>query len=131
MTIFLLVFPESEPNASIFLTTSMPSVMDPKTTCFPSNQDVFAVHIKNCDPLVLVPALAIDKIPGPIKKRTNWIVENTGMGEGEVFIGKFLAINALSTSAVMISKVTALAHKIWYHAMESRILKSETLLTRA
>lgn len=28
----------------------------PKTTCLPSNQSVFTVHRKNCEPLVLGPA---------------------------------------------------------------------------
>ena len=46
-----------------FFTTSMPSTTDPKTTCFPSNQEVLAVHKKNCEPLVLGPALAIERIP--------------------------------------------------------------------
>jgi len=46
-----------------FLTTSMPSTMVPNTTCFPSSQDVLAVQIKNCDPLVLGPALAMLRMP--------------------------------------------------------------------
>ena len=41
----------------------MPSTTDPNTQCLPSNQDVFAVHKKNCEPLVLGPALAIERIP--------------------------------------------------------------------
>ena len=45
---------------------SYPSVTIPKTTCFPSSHDVLAVQMKNWDPLVLGPALAIDKIPGPV-----------------------------------------------------------------
>ena len=54
-----------------FLTTSMPSTTDPKTTCLPSNQAVSAVHKKNCDPLVLGPALAIDRIPAKHQDKQN------------------------------------------------------------
>ena len=87
-------FPLSEPWLSIFLTTAMdspPSTL-PKTTCLPSSlpekeergekgvlkqtaslrgaivayQLVFAVQRKNWDPFVLGPALAMDRIPGPV-----------------------------------------------------------------
>lgn len=37
----------------------------PKTTCRPSSQDVFTVVMKNCDPLVSLPALAMLNQPGP------------------------------------------------------------------
>lgn len=37
----------------------------PNTTCFPSNQDVFLVVKKNCEPLVSLPALAMDNHPAP------------------------------------------------------------------
>merc|ERR1711976_785948 len=60
------VLPLCDPTASIFLTTSIPSVTLPNTTCFPSSQLVFTVHKKNCDPFVPGPALAIDKTPGPV-----------------------------------------------------------------
>ena len=35
----------------------------PKTTCLPSSHDVFLTVMKNCDPLVSFPALAIDNHP--------------------------------------------------------------------
>ena len=35
----------------------------PKTTCLPSSHWVLAVQRKNCDPLVLGPALAMDRTP--------------------------------------------------------------------
>jgi len=41
----------------------MPSTTFPKTTCFPSSQEVLAVQIKNWLPLVFLPALAIERIP--------------------------------------------------------------------
>ena len=46
-----------------FLT--IPDVTTPKTTCRPSNQLVFTVVMKNCEPLVSLPALAILSHPGP------------------------------------------------------------------
>jgi hypothetical protein len=36
----------------------------PKTTCLPSSHGVATVVMKNCDPLVSLPALAIDNCPG-------------------------------------------------------------------
>ena len=36
----------------------------PKTTCAPSNQEVTTVVMKNCDPLVFLPALAMERRPG-------------------------------------------------------------------
>ena len=41
------VAPDPEPTASIFLTTSMPLVTEPKTTCLPSSQSVLTVQRKN------------------------------------------------------------------------------------
>ena len=37
----------------------------PKTTCLPSNQEVFLVVMKNWDPLVSLPELAMDSQPAP------------------------------------------------------------------
>lgn len=49
---------ESVLTASIFRTTFMPDNTLPKTTCLPSNHVVCFVVMKNCDPLVSLPALA-------------------------------------------------------------------------
>ena len=65
-TTFFDVAPLWLPTASIAFTTSMPFVTLPNTQCFPFNHDVSAVHKKNCDPFVFGPALAMDKIPGPV-----------------------------------------------------------------
>merc|ERR1711962_1313097 len=60
------VLPFLLPSFSIFLTTSIPSTTCPKTTWAPSSHDVTAVQMKNWLPLVLGPALAMDRIPGPV-----------------------------------------------------------------
>ena len=49
---------------SIALTTSIPLATSPKTACLPSSQGVTTVVRKNCDPPVLGPAFAIEKMPG-------------------------------------------------------------------
>ncbi|KAI8554112.1 hypothetical protein RHMOL_Rhmol05G0072400 [Rhododendron molle] len=58
--------PELDPTFSIAFTISSPSTTLPNTTCFPSSQSVLAVHIKNCEPLVPGPALAMERIPAPV-----------------------------------------------------------------
>mmetsp|Transcript_3615 Transcript_3615/g.8284 ORF Transcript_3615/g.8284 Transcript_3615/m.8284 type:complete len:216 (+) Transcript_3615:207-854(+) len=65
ITTLTRVAPESLPTCSIAERTLWPEITLPKTTCFPSNHGVSAVHKKNCDPFVLGPALAIDKVPDP------------------------------------------------------------------
>lgn len=45
--------PDSEPCASIALTTSDPLFTSPKTVCLPSSQGVGTVVMKNWEPLVL------------------------------------------------------------------------------
>ena len=66
MTTGLAVLPDWEPTASMALTTSMPLVTVPKTTCLPSSQSVLTVQRKNCEPFVPGPALAIERTPGPV-----------------------------------------------------------------
>ena len=44
--------------------TSMPSVTSPKTVCLPSSHGAASiVTMKNCDPFVFGPALAIASLP--------------------------------------------------------------------
>ena len=64
ITILPFGVPLLEPSPSIFFTISEPSVTSPKTTCLPSSQAVTTVVMKNCDPLVFGPALAIDSRNG-------------------------------------------------------------------
>ena len=44
---------------------TMPLITLPKTTCLPSNQEVFLVVMKNCEPFVSLPEFAIDNHPAP------------------------------------------------------------------
>merc|ERR1712203_1284288 len=71
-----LVFPLSLPNFSIFCTTSIPFVTFPKTTCLPSSQSVLTVQRKNCDPFVFGPALAMERMPGPVCLRVKFSSAN-------------------------------------------------------
>lgn len=56
--------PDPLPTASMALTTSLPLLMFPKTVCFPSSHEVWAVVMKNWLPLVSLPALAIERQKG-------------------------------------------------------------------
>eukprot|EP01052_Picozoa_sp_SAG31_P023028 SAG31_NODE_1865_length_7034_cov_1.932805_4_plen_151_part_00 len=47
-------------------TTSMPVLTLPNIVCLPSSHGVGANVKKNCDPFVLGPALAIERIPAPV-----------------------------------------------------------------
>ena len=49
------VLPVSVPYRSMVLTTSMPLVTYPNTTCLPSSQGASTVVRKNCEPLVAGP----------------------------------------------------------------------------
>uniref|UniRef100_H2YDC9 Uncharacterized protein n=1 Tax=Ciona savignyi TaxID=51511 RepID=H2YDC9_CIOSA len=57
--------PEAVGFFSISATTSIPDTTFPNTTCFPSNHGVFTVVMKNWDPFVSFPALAMLRYPGP------------------------------------------------------------------
>ena len=63
MMIFALGFPSAEPKPSIFDTSGIPSTTSPKTTCLPSSQPHLTVVMKNCEPLVSGPALAMERSP--------------------------------------------------------------------
>ena len=60
------VSPPREPQASTALMTLYPSRTCPKTVCLPFRNGVATVHRKNCEPLVLGPALAMESTPGPV-----------------------------------------------------------------
>jgi len=72
----LEVFPDEEPSFSTAWTTSYPSTTSPKTTCFPSNQEVVTVVMKNWEPLVCAPALAMERRPGLVCLRWKFSSSN-------------------------------------------------------
>ena len=49
-----------------FATFPMCALTRPKMVCFPSSHGVGASVMKNCDPLVFGPLLAMDKTPAPV-----------------------------------------------------------------
>ena len=53
-----------------------PLATEPKTTCLPSSHVVLDVQMKNWEPLVLGPALAMDRIPGPVCFRVKFSSAN-------------------------------------------------------
>mmetsp|Transcript_24450 Transcript_24450/g.75519 ORF Transcript_24450/g.75519 Transcript_24450/m.75519 type:complete len:182 (-) Transcript_24450:422-967(-) len=59
MTTRALGLPDWEPCFSMASTTSRPSRTLPKTTCLPSSHAVLTVVMKNWDPFVSLPALAM------------------------------------------------------------------------
>jgi len=66
-------------TAVIFFTTSCPSTTSPKIVCLPVSQSVGPTVMKNCEPLVFGPALAMASLPGlsnlcgdPLVSSSNW-----------------------------------------------------------
>merc|ERR1712172_337738 len=62
------LFGLSLPSVGFFSTartTSIPFTIFPNTTCLPSSHEVFFTVMKNWEPLVSLPALAIDSHPAP------------------------------------------------------------------
>lgn len=62
---FWFVRPFALPTFSIWWTISIPLVTRPNTTCLPSSQGVSEPVMKNWDPLLLGPELAMLTTPGP------------------------------------------------------------------
>ena len=90
MTIFDFGLPVSVPRASISLTTlnEVRSRTRPKTTFFPSNQGVSVTVMKNWEPLLSSPALAIERIPA---KTSNDFIAADG-GVKFIFEGKCVLV---------------------------------------
>lgn len=51
--------------------------------------------------------------------------------QNEVFVGEFLTIDGLATSAIVVREVSALEHEIGDYAVECGALVAEALLARA
>ena len=54
----------------------MPELTRPNMACFPSNHCVGPNVMKNCEPFVSGPELAIDKMPAPKNDETTLIIPN-------------------------------------------------------
>lgn len=57
----------------IRFTTCIPVYTLPNIACFPSNHCVGANVMKNCEPFVSGPELAIERIPAPVCFKSGWI----------------------------------------------------------
>lgn len=59
--------------------------------------------------------------------------EDTGASvlQDEVFVGEFLAVDGLATSAIVVRKVSALEHEVGDYAVECGALVTEAFLARA
>jgi len=106
----------------------------PKTTCLPSSQGVFTVVTKNWDPLVFLPALAMDRRPGSSCNRLKFSSEGERRLTNVLQIKalristfEFLAIDGLATSAVAPSEITALKHELGDHTVEAGTRIAETV----
>src|ERR1019366_9031424 len=56
---------EAVGTRAMFFTTSIPAITVPKTECLLSRCGVARSVMKNCEPLVAGPELAIESTPGP------------------------------------------------------------------
>jgi hypothetical protein len=59
------------------------SMIFPNTTCFPSSQLVVMVVMKNWDPLVFGPALAMLRYPGPVCFSLKFYFRGRGLKRGK------------------------------------------------
>jgi len=145
MTTFWEVAPLSEPTLSIALTTSAPSTILPKTTCLPSSHEVWAVQMKNCEPLagggwgrnkaVVLSRASRTKQEQEEEEEQRTVGAPVGHGESaeatvlevEVLIGEGGTINWLTAATITPREVTALAHEAGNDPVEGASLVVELL----
>ena len=121
-----------------------------------SNQSVLTVQRKNWEPLVLGPALAMDKMPGPsclsllcmsnsvklfahhrptgpnqTKKKNRHAAFKRLRGVSQVLVLELVAVDGFAASAVVVGEVAALAHEVRNDAVEAGALETEALLAGA
>ena len=53
------------------------------------------------------------------------------MFQFKVFVGKFLTVDALASSSIVVRKITSLAHEIGNHTVKRAALETETLFPSA
>lgn len=87
--------------------------------------EVIAVVMKNWEPLVFLPALAMpDAMSASFRivwyRWSQLHTQKTGLGvaELEVLILKLVAVDGLSTSAIVVGEVTTLDHEVLNHTVE-------------
>ena len=115
----------------------------PKTTWAPSSQDVTTVVMKNCEPLVFLPALAMERIPGfvcfswkfsSVEPKNDMISSCTpqrrhAFARRETSLTlELLAVDRLSTGTVTAGEVATLEHEVGDDTVEGRALVAETML---
>lgn len=107
----------------------------PKTTCFPSSQEVTAVVIKNWEPFVSRPEFAMERSPGFVCLDSKFSSVFGSLGRGcpnryseKGITTKFGTIYGSSTGAVAVREVPALEHELGYNTVEDGSLISESML---
>jgi hypothetical protein len=97
----------------------------PKTTWAPSSHEVTTVVMKNCEPLVFLPALAIESKPGLVclswkfSSKTHALALSDGSDKIWTRTSELLAVDRLATSAVALGEVTTLEHELGDHTVEA------------
>jgi hypothetical protein len=134
ITTLTLGLPDSEPFPSTYVIISIPLTTSPattqsvaskkkrtgspKTTCFPSSQLVWAVVMKNWEPLVLGPELAIESRPGLVclmlkpssaTHHSVCVPTHTAM---RTHTWEFFTVYRLAASAIVAGKVPTLEHEL-------------------
>ena len=92
--------------------------------------------MKNWDPLVFLPALAMDRSPSLVcfctkfsskgERKSTIVFQINALGMPTV---KSLAIDGLATGAVVPGEITALKHELGDHTVEGGTLVAETILS--
>lgn len=106
----------------------------PKTTWRPSSHEVVTVVMKNCEPFVLGPALAIDRMPGPVclslkfYGRSACQTRPRRQQRHTHLILEAVAVDGLAAGAVARGKVAALNHELLDDAVELGALVAKALL---
>lgn len=140
-------------TTSIWRSTSIPSTSSPNTTCLPSSQSVLSVVMKNWEPLVFGPELAMDSCPveqkvwllthriysltkphsqlatkhqsqQSVSKLLTW----SRVLQDKVLIVKLAAVDGLAPGSIVVGEVPSLAHKLRDDAMEAAALEAKTFL---
>jgi hypothetical protein len=121
----------------ICLTILIPSFTRPKIVCLPSKWGVGARVMKNCEPLVFGPELAILSIPAPVCFNAGWISSANFSLLGQLHCNKWfgIPIDGLTTASCPgtryqlhsrreLLRIASLNHEVRYYPMELLISQS-------